>query len=89
MGGRGDAQLVAPEEGQVAVGVVFADDRTGGLDRRGGRRDVRVKVFEAEDLGVGARRTGDAVDGKAGDAVQAGPGKRCPDWCCPGTRWPG
>ena len=71
--GRG-AQVVAPQEGEVAVGVVVAEGGPRRRDGRRGGRDVRVEVFEAQDPGVGPGRARHAVDREAGDAVQAGVG---------------
>jgi hypothetical protein len=63
-------EVVATGERQPAVRVVLADRRPGGLHRGGGGRDVGVEVLEAQDLGVVAGCSGDAVDVEARDVLE-------------------
>ena len=70
--GRGRAQFVQAEEGEVAVGVVAAHGGPRGRDRRLWRRNVRVEVLEAEDLRIRAGGARDPVDGETRDAAETG-----------------
>jgi len=66
----GFLEVVAAGERQPAVRVVLADRRPGRLHGLCRGRDVGVEVLHAKNVGIVARRCGDAIDVEPRDVLE-------------------